>query len=153
MPEELKIPEQHAFENGHVVVPKVPAAEMATVVSFIQGGKSVQVSGAQHFSHLHNAAAILHGWGKRDAAGNDEPWGHRHHAGEPFKLTVSDYLKAIEAAGKTDEFGEYVPHPGALSEHCPAIEHHKAHAAKKAALNASAPRKSPKPEPTEAAKV
>lgn len=152
MPEELKIPEQHAFETGNVVVPRVPASEMGVVVSFRQGGKDYQVSGAQHFSALHNAAAILHGWGKRDAAGDDEPWGHRHHAGEPFKLTQADYLKALEAASKTDEFGEYVPHPGALSEHCPSIEYHKAHAAKKAALAPA--KKSPKSaETTEAAKV
>jgi len=128
MPEDLMIPEQHAYETGNVVTPRVPASEMAVAVSFIQNGRSVQASGAAHFSHLHNAAAILHGWGKRNAAGDDEPWGHRHHAGEPIKLTRADYLKALEAAGTTDEHGEYVPHPGALSPHAEAHAHHKAHA-------------------------
>src|SRR5690348_4277575 len=134
MPEELKIPEQHAFETGNVVTPRVPASEMAVVVSFNRGGVVTQISGATHFSALHNAAAILHGWGKKD-----EPWGHRHHAGEPMKLSRADYLKALEKASETDEFGEYVPHPGALSEHCEAREYHKAHAAKKAALVSAAP--------------
>jgi hypothetical protein len=123
MPEEKKIPEQHAFETGNVITPRVPAAEMAVVVSMTTGGVATQISGATHFSALHNAAAILHGWGKKD-----EPWGHRHHAGEPIKLTLDDYRKALEAASKTDEHGEYVPHPGALSEHCEAHAHHKSHA-------------------------
>lgn len=157
MPEELKIPEQHAFETGNVVTPRVPASEMAVAVSFTQGGRTVQASGASHFSHVHNAAAILHGWGKRDAAGNDEPWGHRHHAGEPFKLTQADYLKALEAASKTDEHGEYVPHPGALSEHCEARAHHEAHAKRAAESRAAAEKPTrkaqPKSELTEAAKV
>ena len=78
------------------------------------------ITGAVHFSALHNSAAMLHGWGKKG-----ENWGHRHHAGEPLKLSRADYLAALEAAGKTNELGEYEPHPGALSEHCEAREHHK----------------------------
>jgi hypothetical protein len=167
MPEDLKIPEEHAFDTGNLITPKVPAAEMTVAVSFTQGGRTVRASGASHFSHVHNAAAILHGWGKRDAAGNDEPWGHRHHAGGPIKLTQADYLKALEAASTTDEHGEYVPHPGAMSPHCEAAPHHKAHAehvatrraAKEQAEKASAEEatkareSAPKSEPTEAAKV
>jgi hypothetical protein len=119
----------------------------------VAGGKPTVVTGAAHFSAAHNAAAILHGWGKKD-----ENWGHRHHAGKPFELSRADYLKALEAAGVTDEHGEYVPHLGALSEYCEARHHHKAHAERVAKLRAEAkpdkrtPR-APAPESTEAAKV
>lgn len=139
MPEELKIPEQHAFETGNVVTPARPGdgvvVTMVTGASVvdgkISGGTPTVVTGATHFSAPHNAAAILHGWGKKD-----EAWGHRHHAGEPLKLTQSDYLKALEAAGNTDAHGEYVPHPAALSPHCEARAHHERHAAKCAELDA-----------------
>ena len=59
----------------------------------------------------HEAAAVLHGWAL-----------HAHHAGEPIKLTRADYEAALKAAGVTNDKGEYVPHPAALSPHKPKPE-------------------------------
>lgn len=161
--EELKIPEQHAAETGNFV--KAPGLANASepTVSFSRGGSSVVITGAPTFSMLHNAAANLHGWGQR-VNGEDEPWGHRHHAGEPLKLSRADYVKALEAASKTNELGEYEPHLPAMSEHCEHREHHKrsaerakAHREEKAKAEKAASEKPSKrastPETTEAAKV
>lgn len=75
------------------------------VVSRVNG-KPFDVTG--DFLDMHEAASVLHGWKL-----------HEHHAGEPLKLSRADYEAALAAAGKTNEAGEYEPHPAALSPHRP----------------------------------
>lgn len=158
------IPEQHAAETGNYIVPR--GIDATTTVTLERGGTKTQLTGAAYFSPAHNAAAILHGWGKRAAEG-DEPWGHRHHAGQPLEITRAAYLAALKAASETNELGEYEPHLPAMSEHCELKAHHKAHAerikrhredAKKAAEEAAKKLKAERkpadaPSTTEAPKV
>lgn len=58
------------------------------------------------FLDRHDAAAVMHGWTL-----------HEHHEQKPFELTRADYEAAIEAAGKTDERGQPIPHAPAMSPH------------------------------------
>lgn len=60
-------------------------------------------------SALHAAAAALHGW-----------LDHRHHAGEPMRLTDDEYKAALKAATRPPRGkNKLEPHRPALSEHCP----------------------------------
>lgn len=60
------------------------------------------------FTWQHNAASALHGWRE-----------HEHHAGAPIQLTGKAYRNALRAAAEPNATGNYVPHPAALSPHCP----------------------------------
>jgi len=80
-----------------------------------------KLSGRPHPKlHLHAAAAALHGWAH-----------HAYHAGEPMRLTETDYDAALKAAsapvapsdramaGEPPLLPKYRPHPAALSPHHP----------------------------------
>ncbi len=69
-------------------------------------GKPFDVIG--DFLWEHESASVLHGWKL-----------HEHHAGEPMKLSRSEYEAALKAAGITNSKGDYTPHPAALSPHKP----------------------------------
>lgn len=60
------------------------------------------------FTWQHNAAAALHGWAD-----------HAHHAAAPIQITAKAYRNALRAAAEPDAVGNYLPHPAALSPHCP----------------------------------
>lgn len=100
---DLKTPEEWAAVCGQV---RKTGDEYT--VSTVNGKPFDAVS---RFLDRHNCAAMLHFWGA-----DGEQWGHRHHAGEPMKLSREDYEAACEAAfsGAGDK-----PHMPALSPHSP----------------------------------
>lgn len=59
-----------------------------------------QPANYEKFSAEHNAASVMHGWSH-----------HGHEFGEELKLSRSDYLAALEAAGNGN-----TPHAGAASK-------------------------------------
>jgi len=93
-------PRAHAVALGYA-----PRPRKNGLTASINGAR-VEIGSRPRGSWQHEAASILHGWQE-----------HLHHTGEHIQITRADYELALEAATKTDEAGNYVPHQPALSPH------------------------------------
>jgi outer membrane biosynthesis protein TonB len=93
-------PRAHAIALGYA-----PRPRKNGLTASINGAR-IEIGSRPRGSWQHEAASILHGWQE-----------HLHHTGEHIQISSADYELALEAATKTNEAGDYVPHQPALSPH------------------------------------